>query len=92
MPFERITNQTVRFYANWFLQFATTSGCFIAVVASMSFYIGVCSYIEAMVNDMEHRLKDADTFAKDASINETAVVNVQPIYIEEIRFHSDILE
>lgn len=92
IPFEKITNQTIRFYANWFIQFATTSGCFIAVVASMSFYIGVCSYMEAMINDMEQRLKDSDTIVKDASINGSAVVNIQPIYVEEIQFHSDILE
>lgn len=57
------------------------------MATSMSFYIGLCWYIDAMVEDMKGTMEDSDEKA-----DQSAPICMQLIYMEQIKFHSDILE
>lgn len=56
-PFDDIPNESIRFYCNWFIQLCTSLTGFIAIVASLSFYVGVTAYIEAMVADLRQSVE-----------------------------------
>lgn len=86
-PFERITNATNRFYVNLLIQTITVSACLYLLVALISFYMGICWYIDAMVDDIRLKVEDADGSSKDSDN-----FYMQSVYVEQIRFHSDILQ
>lgn len=59
------------------------------IVTTISFFIGMCSYIEAMVKDMQAMLEMSDGYTAHRLANERTH---EIIFLKEIRFHGQILQ
>lgn len=90
--FEEIPNRTVRFFADWFIQLSLSIVCFIIAITIVSFYVGFCSYVEAMVKDLQQQLKHSDEFGEHTKSNRFIQIGFRWIYLDETLFHKDILE
>lgn len=56
------------------------------------YFVGMCSYIPAMVDDLSAALVDFDESLGDQSTAHTAETNGQQALANEIRFHNESIE
>lgn len=74
------------FFIDWLIQlFALTTGF---TIASGSIFLGLCLYIRAMVQDIKIRTVLLGDFQSDA----VDCIRIRSAYVEEIRFHMELLE
>lgn len=80
--FTHMDNEILRFYADWMIQFLLTIFYLTTIITILSFYIGMCLYVKAMVDDLANQLND-ENYPSNTLMSRL---------IGEIRFHSEILE
>lgn len=61
---------------------------FVIFIMVVSFYMGVCLYINGMVADMRTNLTDSTVQSKQTNAEHTAIR--WPIILKEIDFHNEI--
>lgn len=80
-------------YFNWVLQAIGAVGQSTVTVASASFHIGMCMYIQGTVTDLRGRMVEiCDELTEKQSDNHTIVTRIGSTLIEEIQFHAEILK
>lgn len=80
-------NIYVAFFIDWILVFSIFLPCFTLLATVGSLYVGLCSYINAMVADMRVHMSQSAF----GSVKRPQNVNFWPIYIKEVHFHIQII-
>lgn len=78
--FARIANVSIRFYGDCLIHMLLSIFYLTIIVTNLSFYIGLCFYVRAMVEDLKAQLNAA---AANASASRL---------LSQIVFHTEILE
>lgn len=86
-----ITSYSV-FFSGWLLLMICSLGYCIIVFLSVMYFLGMCFYVSAMVDDLAIALDALDKSLRDHSMGYAARVSIQEGLAREIRFHSEIIE
>lgn len=78
------------FYTDWFIQLIALSGNSISVCASASAYIGMYLYIDGMFQDITMAVRSIHGPQSEPSLKEESAT--WPAYVEEIKFHMEIIK
>lgn len=74
------------FFADWVTQAASSVLIYPLIISTIaSFFVGVCLYVEGMVKDLKKTLMAFHKSNEDQS-------EMWSIYVNEIRFHNEIIE
>lgn len=76
------------FYCTWMIQLLVSIYLFFMIAFSTLFYIGMCTYIHAMQNDLKITMKKHDY--DSLSLYQKAKSGL--IFIDAIDFHNDIMQ
>lgn len=77
------------FYVDWFIEFACFAADPIAFASSVSIYVGMFLYINAMVEDVKMRLSSINF---NESAGEQDPMNIWSMYVAEIDLHVEIIK
>lgn len=80
------------FFACWLFLLTASVAYFLILFRSIMYFVGMCSYIHAMVDDLSAALVDFDEGLRDQSTAHTAERNSQQALANEIRFHNESIE
>lgn len=77
------------FAINLLFVLVSVGTCFVALITSGSFYMGLCSYINAMVLDMRSQMDRLTAIQPEQQLR---YVHIWPVYVKEMQFHCQSIE
>lgn len=80
----------LRFYIDWLAEVGIYVVYFTVHLISMSFYIGLCFYVSAMLADLRIRLEEIDMLVKD--LRSFKIREIRFKLSADIEFHAHIFE
>lgn len=86
------TQTVVGFYIHWTFYLSGGVACVVGLIASASFFLGMCFYIMEMVADIRQQLSKIDNILQLQTSHLSKHVKLSMIINREIRFHSNIIE
>lgn len=80
----------LRFYIDWAAEVGIYVVYFTVHLISLSFYIGLCFYVSAMLADLGIRLEEIDMDIKD--VRSFKITEIECKLSADIEFHTHIFE
>lgn len=71
----------IGFFIDWCIEVISVLGIFVTFISAGSFYVGMCLYINGMVEDMKIRMTSLDA----------AQMEIWSSNVRQIQFHNEIL-